>query len=122
MKRTIVVAVRLGMLLCMVVVGVYGGTWRMAVVGETDYNQLPYIDQVQFTVFESADEVAINLNQMHADPTLRAIFQNKDFRIGLSYAIDRQVTAGCTAHLAKPVQTKELFQVLDRYLGKGEES
>lgn len=104
---------------------------------DTDFNQLPYIDQVKFTVFEDADEirlaaiagdinmdcirvnvashyeeyranmdqgdyaliptpnvrsntVSIKLNQTHVDPTLRDIFQNKDFRIGLSYAIDRQ--------------------------------
>ena len=35
-----------------------------------------------------------------------------------SEAEDLQVTAGCTEHLAKPIQTKELFEVLDRYLGK----
>lgn len=32
--------------------------------------------------------IALNLN--HEDPELREIFQNKDFRIGLSHAIDRQ--------------------------------
>ena len=37
-----------------------------------------------------------------------------------SEAEDLQVTAGCTEHLAKPIQTKELFEILDRYLGKGE--
>ncbi len=37
-----------------------------------------------------------------------------------SEAEDLQVTAGCTEHLAKPIQTKELFEVLDRYLEKGE--
>ncbi len=35
-----------------------------------------------------------------------------------SEAEDLQVAAGCTEHLAKPIQTKELFEVLDRYLGK----
>ncbi|MEJ7839557.1 MAG: ABC transporter substrate-binding protein [Thermomicrobiales bacterium] len=30
------------------------------------------------------------LNQTHKNPALREIFQNKDFRIGLSYAINRQ--------------------------------
>lgn len=30
------------------------------------------------------------LNQTHKDPVKRQIFQNKDFRIGLSYAINRQ--------------------------------
>jgi len=33
-----------------------------------------------------------------------------------SDAKDRQITAGCTEHLAKPIQTKELFEVLGRYL------
>jgi peptide/nickel transport system substrate-binding protein len=32
--------------------------------------------------------IALNLN--HKDPTKRAIYQNKDFRIGLSHAINRQ--------------------------------
>jgi ABC-type transport system substrate-binding protein len=34
--------------------------------------------------------VVIQLNLNHRDPTLRQLFQNKDFRIGLSHAIDRQ--------------------------------
>jgi len=33
-----------------------------------------------------------------------------------SEAEDRQVTAGCTEHLAKPIQSKELFEVLGKYL------
>jgi peptide/nickel transport system substrate-binding protein len=36
------------------------------------------------------NEVFLNLNLTHPDPVKREIFQNKDFRIGLSYAIDRQ--------------------------------
>lgn len=32
----------------------------------------------------------ISFNLTHKDPTKRKIFQNRDFRIGLSYAIDRQ--------------------------------
>ena len=32
-------------------------------------------------------------------------------------AEDRQVAAGCTEHLAKPIQSKALFAVIDRYLG-----
>jgi peptide/nickel transport system substrate-binding protein len=32
----------------------------------------------------------VQLNLTHKDPAMREIFQNKDFRIGLSYAIDRQ--------------------------------
>ena len=34
---------------------------------------------------------------------------------------DKQLAAGCTAHLPKPVQTKELFEMLDRYLPGGPE-
>jgi peptide/nickel transport system substrate-binding protein len=33
--------------------------------------------------------VAISLNLTHADPARRALYANKDFRIGLSHAIDR---------------------------------
>ena len=32
----------------------------------------------------------MHINQTHHDPAMREIFSNKDFRIGLSYAIDRQ--------------------------------
>jgi peptide/nickel transport system substrate-binding protein len=32
----------------------------------------------------------IGLNMTHKDPALREVFQNKDFRIGLSHAINRQ--------------------------------
>ncbi len=31
-------------------------------------------------------------------------------------AEERQITAGCTAHLAKPIQTKELFETLKKHL------
>ena len=30
---------------------------------------------------------------------------------------DRQITAGCTEHLAKPIQAQELFDVMGRSLG-----
>ncbi len=30
-----------------------------------------------------------------------------------------QIALGCTEHLAKPIQTKEFFAVLQRYLGEG---
>lgn len=36
------------------------------------------------------NEFIIQLNLTHPDPVKRQIFQNKDFRIGLSHAIDRQ--------------------------------
>ena len=32
----------------------------------------------------------LTLNLTHKDPVKREIFQNKDFRIGLSYAMNRQ--------------------------------
>ncbi len=41
------------------------------------------------TISSFSNVMGISLNMTHPDPTLRAIFQNKDFRIGLSYAINR---------------------------------
>jgi CheY-like chemotaxis protein len=32
---------------------------------------------------------------------------------------EEQLAAGCTEHLAKPIQSKELFAVLQKYLGDG---
>lgn len=104
---------------------------------DTDGQQLPYIDEVTYGVFEDRQAVilaAINgeidfqnrhiettdarplivqnrdqgnydlwiaqpawsnammimLNQTHKDPVLREIFNNRDFRVGLSHAINRQ--------------------------------
>ena len=37
-----------------------------------------------------ANAIAIKLNLTHPDPVKREVFQNKNFRIGLSHAIDRQ--------------------------------
>ena len=42
------------------------------------------------TRFADLNVVTINLNLNHKDPVMREIFQNKDFRIGLSHAINRQ--------------------------------
>jgi peptide/nickel transport system substrate-binding protein len=42
------------------------------------------------TVPSSSNVMVISLNQTHLDPAKREIYQNKDFRIGLSQAIDRQ--------------------------------
>ncbi len=42
------------------------------------------------TVPSSMNTNIIALNLTHADPVKREIFQNQDFRIGLSYAINRQ--------------------------------
>ncbi len=38
----------------------------------------------------SSNKIAIMLNLTHKDKAVRDIFQNKDFRIGLSYALNRQ--------------------------------
>jgi peptide/nickel transport system substrate-binding protein len=38
----------------------------------------------------SSNKIVIHLNQTHKDKAMREIFQNKDFRIGLSYAINRK--------------------------------
>ncbi len=45
-----------------------------------------FIDEVTATM--NTNTIALNLT--HKDPVKRQIFQNKDFRIGLSYAINRQ--------------------------------
>jgi len=37
-----------------------------------------------------SNSIVIHLNLTHKDKVMREIFQNKDFRIGLSYAINRQ--------------------------------
>jgi peptide/nickel transport system substrate-binding protein len=37
-----------------------------------------------------SNTMLINVNQTHRDPGKRAVFDNKDFRIGLSYAINRK--------------------------------
>ena len=42
------------------------------------------------TVPASMNDLMIALNLSHPDPVKREIFQNKDFRIGLSYAINRK--------------------------------
>src|SRR5699024_12689277 len=40
--------------------------------------------------YDSMNIALIQLNLPHADPIKREIYNNKDFRIGLSHAIDRQ--------------------------------
>lgn len=104
---------------------------------DSEGNQLPYLDRVQFDFIENAEVLLlraldgeidmmdrhlasitnrpvlfdnmergdyrffesqpagmntaiIQFNLAHNDPVMREIFQNRDFRIGLSYAIDRQ--------------------------------
>ncbi|MGE3875990.1 MAG: ABC transporter substrate-binding protein, partial [Parvibaculaceae bacterium] len=74
--------------------------------GEIDYQDRHVNDNANRAVFADAAEKAqihmvdgpnadmnttiISLNLTHKDPVKREIFNNKDFRIGLSYAIDRQ--------------------------------
>jgi peptide/nickel transport system substrate-binding protein len=104
---------------------------------DTDFNQLPYIDRIQFTVYPTGEEItlaamdgkidmqyinlgirqsnyddwaakmttgdydlytlvnpranyiSVQLNLVHQDPVLRAVFSDKTFRIALSHAINR---------------------------------
>ena len=74
--------------------------------GEIDYqdrhinsnsNRAVFLDSAQKGDYRLIDEknsdmntAIISLNLTHKDPVKREIFNNKDFRIGLSYAIDRQ--------------------------------
>ncbi len=61
-----------------------------------------------FTLIESDMNIlTLSLNLNDKDPALRAIFQNKDFRIALSYAIDREsiidrFVPGALPHQAAP--------------------
>lgn len=41
-------------------------------------------------VFSGMNTMLISLNLTHQDSTMREVFQNRDFRIGLSHAIDRE--------------------------------
>ncbi len=51
----------------------------------------------------------IHLNLTHKDPVMREIFQNKDFRAGLSYAIDRQTIINTVyVTVGKPFQPAAL--------------
>lgn len=60
-------------------------------------NKALFIDNMEAGEYRFFDVVPavmntamISLNQTHKDPVKREIFQNKDFRIGLSHAINRQ--------------------------------
>jgi peptide/nickel transport system substrate-binding protein len=119
---------------------------------DTDYNQLPYIDRLEFQVVDNAADIlplvqagqvdmqdrnipadallpenqakggyglyklvssfsnymAISFNETHADPVKRQIFQNKDFRIGLSYAINRPAIIQAARFDVKPYQVAPL--------------
>lgn len=57
------------------------------------------------TVFANMNTMAISFNLTHTDPVLRKIFQDKNFRIGMSYAIDRnEVIQKALGGLGKPYQ------------------
>jgi peptide/nickel transport system substrate-binding protein len=115
---------------------------------DTDFNQLPYIDQVEFTVVEDneaatalaiagqvdmqdrhmfaaaftpenikrggygtykllntlSNAFVISFNQNSDDPVKREIFQNRDFRIGLSYAINRPAIIAASGLAVEPFQ------------------
>ena len=119
---------------------------------DTAYNQLPYIDRIEFQVVPSAADVlplvlaakidsqdrnipasaalpenqakgkyglyglvsgfsnymAISFNETRADPVKRQIFRNKDFRIGLSCAIDRPAIIKAAGLDAAPYQVAPL--------------
>jgi peptide/nickel transport system substrate-binding protein len=133
---------------------------------DTDFNQLPYIDTVQFTIVPDSDailemairgeidmqsrripdeayeaenmaaggyemfttvqsnasDVALILNLTHPDPTLRTIFQNRDFRVALSHAINRDALrgdeAGLNAYQVAPLPNSAFFneQLAYQYL------
>lgn len=119
---------------------------------DTDFNQLPYIDQIEFQVVEeradildlaiegkidmqfrnialeaflpenqasggydsfaliptASSQFTIFLNLSHDDPVKREILQNRDFRIGLSHAIDRQSIAEIFGEDLSPTQPMPL--------------
>ncbi|GAA5012053.1 ABC transporter substrate-binding protein [Actinopolymorpha pittospori] len=53
--------------------------------------------------FNNNMNIAFNL--CHKDPALRAVFQNKDFRVGMSYAIDRkEIITGVLQRQGRPWQ------------------
>jgi peptide/nickel transport system substrate-binding protein len=55
------------------------------------YDNMQKGDYHLFTLKEAgSNSNVVQLNLTHKDPALREIFQNKDFRIGLSYATNRQ--------------------------------
>jgi ABC-type transport system substrate-binding protein len=63
----------------------------------TTQNRAVFVDNAQRggyrffeTIPDSSNEAGIYLNWTHKDPVMRRIIQDKDFRIGLSHAIDRQ--------------------------------
>ncbi|MEP7285887.1 MAG: ABC transporter substrate-binding protein [Chloroflexota bacterium] len=120
---------------------------------DTDFNQLPYIDQIEIAVAKDSSEVngraingqidmqsrglqaviadpknmqqggyhtfdsipsnstsnVIEFNLNNSDRTKRAIFQNIDFRIGLSYAINRAKLSKLEPFQPAPVPESPLY-------------
>tara|TARA_R110002033_G_scaffold8956_3_gene30204 strand:- start:68825 stop:70750 length:1926 start_codon:yes stop_codon:yes gene_type:complete len=72
-------------------------------------------DMSSFTLIESdMNKLTLSLNLNHRDPVLRTLFQNKNFRIGLSYAFDRdaiidQFMPTALPHQAAPRPESPLF-------------
>ncbi len=63
----------------------------------TAQNKAVFVDNMQKggyhffeTVLDAMNTMMISLNLTHKDPVKRQVFQNQDFRIGLSHAINRQ--------------------------------
>lgn len=52
--------------------------------------------------------MAISFNETHVDPVKRQIFRNKDFRIGLSHAINREAIIRAVGLDAEPAQAAPL--------------
>lgn len=66
-------------------------------IGDTSANRAVVAENQEsgdYSMFEytssGGSQLLIALNQTHKDETLREVFQNKDFRAGLSHAINRQ--------------------------------
>ncbi|MHA1399478.1 MAG: ABC transporter substrate-binding protein [Candidatus Heimdallarchaeaceae archaeon] len=84
-------------------------------ISNPEYKELfePIMEEMNYefitTIPSTANRMLIHFNILHADPEMREILSNKDFRIGLSYAINRSaiidtVWSGCgDSHQAAPL-------------------
>jgi len=61
------------------------------------------------TIKADSNILAIALNLTHDDPVKRALFQNRDFRIGLSYAIDRAKISTSEPYQVAPLPETPLY-------------
>lgn len=66
--------------------GVSTGTNKPVLAQNREVGDYAFVDAVPSTM----NHMIIMLNLNHEDPQLRSVFQNRDFRVGLSYAIDRE--------------------------------